>query len=295
MQKILLVADVRGWIFERHCLEISKRLSNKYQFKIVYSSESPNTIPQIAQGYDLVYVLDPMPIKYPPKEKTIIGLRCEWLYDVKRGGPQKLYDEMYKNKCAIMHVVNHRQLNVFNNISEMPLLLVQHGVDTDLFVPPRQKNKHEFSVACSGRPSLNKGFIDVRDCCFELGVKFNYAMYDKNYRSMSFMPEFYEKSDVYVCYSESEGLNNSILEAGAMGLSIISTRCGEAENILSENRGILIERNINELKKAINILKDSETRIKMSEKIRREIVDKWSWDVKIHEYDNMFKSFFEVK
>ncbi len=242
MKRILLIADVRGWIFERHCFEISKRLSAKYQFDIAYSSESPNKISTLAENYDLVYVLDPMPILYPPANKTIIGLRCEWLYSHNRGGPETLYKERYKNKCAIMHVVNKSQFETFKNIVDVPLLIVQHGVNTDIFRPDRYVKSSKFTVACSGRSSENKGFIDVKDCCEDMGVNFNYSLYERNYRSLSFMPEFYQKSDVYVCFSASEGLNNSILEAGATGLAVISTRCGEAESILGNGRGEIIDR-----------------------------------------------------
>ncbi len=292
MKRILLVADFRGWIFERHCLEMSKRLSSKYHFDIVYSSESANKIPTVAQNYDLVYVLDPMPILYPPANKTIIGLRCEWLYSQQRGGPEILYREMYKNKCSIMHVVNHNQLKTFKDIAEMPLLLVQHGVDVKTFKPEKKDHDSKFTIACAGSSSINKGFSDVRECCEEIGVNFVYSLREKNYRSLSYMPEFYQRADVYVCFSETEGLNNSILEAGAMGLAVISTRCGESELILGDGRGTLIDRDKKSLAEAINALKNNELRYEMGKMLRKEIVENWSWDVKILEYEKMFDLFF---
>ena len=72
MIKILLVADLKGWIFERHCNEIKKRLSHKYQLDIVYSRPHGRKLAKISKDYDIVYILDPMPLSYPPKEKVIL-------------------------------------------------------------------------------------------------------------------------------------------------------------------------------------------------------------------------------
>ncbi len=191
-----------------------------------------------------------------------------------------------------MHVVNKSQFETFKNIVDVPLLIVQHGVNTDIFRPDRYVKSSKFTVACSGRSSENKGFIDVKDCCEDMGVNFNYSLYERNYRSLSFMPEFYQKSDVYVCFSASEGLNNSILEAGATGLAVISTRCGEAESILGNGRGEIIDRDKKSLTEAINKLKDKNLRLEKGTSLRKEIIEKWSWAVKIREYENMFDLFF---
>jgi glycosyltransferase involved in cell wall biosynthesis len=293
MKKILLVADIRGWVFERHCLEIKKRLSNKYHFGIAYCRGDGNNIPEISESYDLVYVLDPMPILYPPKEKTIIGLRCEWLYAKERGGPSSLYDSRYKNKCKLMHVVNDSQFNVFKPIVDIPLRKVQHGVDESIFdrdkYPVRQGNE-KFTVACAGRSASNgnKGFDIVNKVCNKIGIRCISTLYEGKRMAKEEMPLFYSASDAYVCFSETEGLHNPTMEAGAMGLPIISTRCGAAEEIIDGNNGIIISRSENDLEAAFVSLQDESKRKKMGDAMYETIHSKWTWAVKIKEYECMF-------
>lgn len=60
------------------------------------------------------------------------------------------------------------------------------------------------------------------------------------------MPNLYYHADAHVCMSLTEGLNNPSLEAGAMGIPLISTRCGAAEEIIKDGEnGFLIDRDVN--------------------------------------------------
>ena len=126
MVKILLVADLSGWIFERHCREIKARLSHKYEFEIVYCRLHGNKIDQIAKDFDIVYSLDPMPLRYPEKEKVIIGCRAEWLHGpgneadfYKNGLPRGCGN--ISNKCSLFHVVNKRQYDLASPLPIRPL------------------------------------------------------------------------------------------------------------------------------------------------------------------------------
>jgi len=304
--KVLLVADQPGWIFDRHCHEIQKRIT-KYDIDIAYRKQG---IAKLSKKYDLVYVLDPIPLKggYPPKEKTIMGLRCEFLYREHPNGPQGLYEDGFpgrcvsiKDKCSIFHVVNKRLMGVFEDVvTDKPLLLVRHGVNTDVF--DINKNKNAFSkldgklkVSVSGRGSANKGFKLVKEACKRTDVEMVTAEYN---RKLTFkeMPSFYSKAHVHVCMSKDEGLNNPLLEAGAMGLAPISTISGAAtEMITSEKTGFLIERNVDSLSRAINMLKDDDFRIAAAKWFHNEIITKWSWGIMIKEFESMFDLYFERK
>lgn len=296
MKNILLVADLKGWVFERHCQEIKKRLSGKYNFDIAYCRGDGHRINDMSKKYDLVYVLDPMPISYPPKEKTIIGLRCEWLYDKKHGGPQYLYDTRYKNKCSLMHVVNKRQFNILKDIVDVPLMVVQHGVDETIFDGAKyvKRQNEKLTIACTGRASSDgmKGFNEISNACKSLDVNFITTLYEGKRMSKEEMPLFYSNADVYVCFSETEGLHNPTLEAGAMELQVISTRCGAAEEVISDGtNGILIDRTEKSLVDAILKMKSGELRDTMGKNMYSCIMNKWTWKHKIKEYDEMFAKF----
>jgi glycosyltransferase involved in cell wall biosynthesis len=302
VKKILLVADQKGWIFDRHCHEIQKRLLH-YDIDIAYRKSG---IKELSKDYDLVYVLDPMPLRggYPPQEKTIMGLRCEFLHLEHPNGPKGLYEHGFpgrcasiQDKCCIFHVVNQRQVRVFEDIvTDKPLLLVRHGVNTEVF--DINKNDRRFQpldgpirVSVSGRGTPNKGFGIVKKACDKVGARIITAEYNKKL-SFEDMPYFYSKADIHVCMSKDEGLNNPLMEAGAMGLAPISTRSGAATEMITDGvNGFLIDRNEDALAKAIENLKDDDLRIKMAKEYHKEILATRSWEVLIKEYDDMFKLF----
>jgi len=305
--KILLVADLKGWIFERHCREIKNRLSHKYDFNIVYSRPHGNKIDKISEEYDIVYSLDPMPLKYPPKEKVIIGCRAEWLHGPGReedfyinglsGGCRNI-----KESCSIFHVVNKRQYNLFKDIvTDKPFYMAQHGVNTDVFNSSKYTRRNETDkivVGTSGRKASNgkKGFAIVQKACESLGLEFTTATYEGKKLKMEDMPSFYNKIDVYVCMSLTEGLCNPIMEAGAMGIPIISTRSGAAEEMVFDGEnGFLVERTKESLVKALEKMKSVDIRKKMSKEIEKEIINNWSWDVRIKDYEIMFDKMIELK
>jgi glycosyltransferase involved in cell wall biosynthesis len=305
--KILLVADLKGWIFERHCREIRDRLSHKYKLDIVYSRPHGRKLAQIAEDYDIVYALDPMPLNYPPKEKVMMGCRAEWLHGP--GNEKDFYDnglkrgcKEIKDKCSLFHVVNKRQVEMFKDVvTDKPFYLAQHGVNTKTFNSQkytRVNDTRKIVVGTSGRKASNckKGFGLVQKACESLGIEFITSTYEGKKLTMEEMPSYYNKIDVYVCMSLTEGLCNPLMEAGAMGIPVISTRSGAAEEMIFDGEnGFLVEREENALKEALIKIQDPNLRKSMSSKIETEMVENWSWDVRIKDYEVMFDKMVEVR
>jgi glycosyltransferase involved in cell wall biosynthesis len=303
MKKVLLVADQKGWVFDRHCHEIKKRIK-KYDIDIAYRRSG---IRKLSSGYDLVYVLDPIPLRggYSPKEKTIMGLRCEFLHREHPEGATGLYNDGFKgrcvsirDKCCIFHVVNRRLKKEFEGVvTDKPLLLARHGIDTSVFDISKNKNAYSelngpIVLSVSGRGSSNKGFGLVKKACEISGAKIAQAEYRRKL-SLEEMPGFYSKAHVHVCMSKDEGLNNPLMEAGAMGLAPISTDSGAASEMISNGEsGLIIDRSVESLVEAINKLKDDELRVSMAKKYHKEIVSNWSWGTLYKEYESMFDLFF---
>ena len=297
MKKILIVADFPHWIFNRHANEIKNRLSNKYIIDIAYCRQN---IAEKSKAYDCVYVMDPMPIQYPDKNKTILGLRCEWLYKSHSSGAEGLY---YKgilsggvsihDRCCLFHVVNKNQYKDFEPVvKDKPLLLVQHGVNDKIFTT-KFKNSGKFTVGISGRGKSNgrKGFDIIEKVCRNNNIELKIAEYNKPL-SVQDMPGFYHSVDVYVCFSDTEGLNNSSLESGACGCAIISTRCGAAEQIINESNGILIDRNEIDLERALLMVQEPNVLNTYKKNYNITILDGWTWDKRIEDFDKMFEIFF---
>jgi glycosyltransferase involved in cell wall biosynthesis len=307
MIKILLVADLKGWIFERHCKEIQKRLSHKYKMDIVYSRPHGKKLDRIAKNYDIVYALDPMPLKYPPKEKMIIGCRAERLHGP--GNEKSFYEDglsggckKIKDSCSVFHVVNVRQYKMFEDVvTDKPFFLAQHGVNTDVFDKSkytRENKTEEIVIGTAGRVGSqnHKGFSLVRRVCKGLGLSFITTTYEGKKRTLEEMPDFYNQIDVYASMSKSEGLCNPIMEAGAMGIPVITTRCGAAEEMIFDRvNGLLVDRNEEALRSALVELKDFEFRRSLGDKLEEEITTNWSWDRRITDFEIMFDRAIELR
>lgn len=302
MKKILIVADQPGWIFDRHAHEIQKRIS-EYEIDIAYRRQH---IPALSKKYDLVYVMDPIPMKYPPQEKTIMGLRCEFLYEEHPNGAKGLYENglpgrcvSIKDKCCILHVVNQNQMKIMGEVvTDKPLVLAQHGIDEVIFDRSKYtKEKNDvLTVSVAGRNSNNKGFNEVVVACNEIGVKLVSASYGLQKLTKEQMPAYYNSVDIHVCFSASEGLNNPILEAGAMGVPVISTRCGASEEIIEDGvNGILVNRDTESLKTALRTLQDDDLRLDMGNKLHAEITQNWTWEKRIEDFKNMFDLYFKMR
>lgn len=300
MKKVLIVADEPGWVFERHAREIKKRLP-EYDINIAFHNQN---IPDLSRQYDLVYAMDPMPMRYPPKEKTIMGLRCEFLFREHPEGPNGLYEGGFpgrcvsiKDKCSVFHVVNKYQMQVFSKVVlDKPLLLCQHGIDESIFDRNKyQRTKNDvLTIGVSGRDSNNKGFGIVKEACNRAGVRFVSAQYSNKIKKEG-MPSFYNGIDVFVCFSKTEGLHNGTMEAGSMGIPVISTKCGAAEEMIQDKQsGLIIDRNLDSLVAAINTMKDDDARSKMGDNFYQEIMKNWTWNVKKNDFKNMFDRFFKL-
>lgn len=298
MKKVLLVADCKGWAFDNHCQEIKKR-STKFKCDIAYIDT--DNIFEKSKEYDIVYVLDPMPFKYPPKEKVIMGLRCEFLYQDHPKGANGLYEQGFpgrcvdiKDRCSVFHVLTNRQYNVFKDIvTDKPLLKCPHGVNLDIFKKKDRPLNKRFVVGMVGRPESlgQKGFDEVKKVCDEMGMFFRTAHYGKNKIPFNQMPDFYSSLNAYVCFSKSEGLQNPLLEAGAMGVPIVSTKVGVADELIRNGEnGILIDRDLFALKNALYNIRQYWVNNSMSDKIYEEVVNKWSWDIAIEKYEELFSS-----
>ena len=303
MKSILIIADLKGWAFDFHAHELQKRIK-EYQIDIAYCRGS--NIRQLSPQYDLIYSMDPMPIPYLFPEKTIIGVRSDWFHMLHPRGAKGMYREGFmgrsasiKGNCCIMHAVNKKQFEIFEKISDIPVLLVQHGVNNELFdVKKYDRVKNNIlTVGTSGRRDSpnKKGFGIVNGVCRKMGIEHYKTRYHGKVKKRH-MPKFYADIDVYVCMSKMEGLSNPTMEAGAMGIPVISTKSGAAEEMIRDGEnGFLIDRNEKSLMEALEKMKDADLRISMGDKLHEEIMKNWTWKVKVKEYKNMFDEFFKIK
>jgi len=297
MKRILLVADKRDWIFERHAREISARLP-AFRFDIAYLGDPG--LPASGGAFDLVYLFDPFWIDFPHHDNVIMGVRAEWLYRDHPGGVAGWYRQRVRGRCRMLHVLTRSQYEHLRPVVHEPLLRVPHGVDTAVFRPGPDRGARPFTIGIAGnRRSHNaKGIELVEEAGARLGLPVTVAEQDfaGGHRDKQQMADWFHGIDVYCCMSRTEGLCNPVLEAGACAVPVVSTPVGIVPEIIRDGEnGLVIERSVDALVHALARLRDDrELRTRIAAGLHRTIVEDWSWDTRAFDYARMFEQFLAL-
>jgi glycosyltransferase involved in cell wall biosynthesis len=173
------------------------------------------------------------------------------------------------------------------------------GVDTDMFKPMKVERTKEFTVAYAGRICPEKRVVDLlkiaerlKDIHFIIaGKKQMPISFPENVEycgslSLSEMPEFYNKADLIVLPSITEGLGGVILEAYACGKPVLIAKDAVQEEL--KMFGAVSE--IDMFESEIVKLKNSDLKA-LSSGARAYIQSQFTWD---NFGDFMLKNFKRV-
>jgi glycosyltransferase involved in cell wall biosynthesis len=98
----------------------------------------------------------------------------------------------------------------------------------------------------------------------------------------------YQKADIYAQLSKVEGMSNTIIEAMACGLPIITTNVGGASSFIKDN-GFIIRKNlVEELRAALAAYAKNPALILEHGKKSREIAQKFSWKKVADSYEEAY-------
>ncbi len=104
------------------------------------------------------------------------------------------------------------------------------------------------------------------------------------------MPEFYRNSDIYVSATSTEGMSNSMLEAMASGLPIVTTEYEGASELVKEN-GIITKANSESIAKSIDSLIDNPSRIQSMSQVALKLAKQFTWQGVAESYLKIYKEF----
>jgi glycosyltransferase involved in cell wall biosynthesis len=245
--RILLMADLPGWIIDYNCRELIKRNSD-IEFRLEYNGFSVQELDRIAHQFSLVHFMSWgevhrfLPIAPRLKNLALTVRSHRYTPDVKE----------FAAHCAGVLAVNQRICEEFSDYSAewMP-----NGIDLELFKPGRP-----FTVGYAGKADEYKGVELIRAACAQLGVRLEMALGE---RSKSEMVDFYEAIDCYVCASVAEGFSTPVMEALAMNVPVVTVDAG----VPSTLNVIKVERSIEGLARGIELLSG-----------RRQVEAEYSWD-----------------
>jgi len=104
------------------------------------------------------------------------------------------------------------------------------------------------------------------------------------------LPVLYRRADVFVLPSLNEGMSNSLLEAMASGLAIIATDTGGASELVSQDNGIIIDKqDTDSIKNALQELYNGNQKLKQMKQASRQKAEAMSWQQGVENYLNIYK------
>jgi len=118
----------------------------------------------------------------------------------------------------------------------------------------------------------------------DLGVKVNFIGYVKH----DDLPKYYQKASIFVLPSLYEGMSNSVLEAMASALPIVTTDTGGTQELIHDNGIIVRKKSANEIRKAIITIINNDL-IKEQGKNSRKIALELSWTNIAKQYYKLFQ------
>ena len=201
------------------------------------------------------------------------------------------------------------------------IIIVNNGVDTNLFVPKERNDMKEPYILYTGRLDSRKGLVDLiksaKYVCREhsdikfiltgkgpikkylerringLGLKKNF--YFAGFVARPKLLEYYQNATIYVLPSYYEGLPTTLLEAMSCGIPSIATDVeGSSELITDGETGLLAPpKNPKRLADAIlRLLDDDELRERISINARKHIVDNYDWEIITDKIEEAYKMAF---
>lgn len=187
-----------------------------------------------------------------------------------------------KNATCIISVSNSLKAKILQ-LSDRPVNVIQNIVDTCKFHLASPKSGTTLNIGfLGGLGTENKGldillkaatFLKKKDFFLHIGgtgiLLNNYKALSKELGidgscnfygeiSRNEVADFYSRLDIFVLPSRNETFGVVLIEAMACGLPVIATKCGGPQEIVTQETGILIEKdNPRELAEAIEIMYDN--------------------------------------
>lgn len=284
MLQVLLISDKKNWSYAAICQGVMKFNNNPdIKFKHVSCKGGIDKIKSLRKRFDLYFVLGWQNTKSLPfldKSRTLVGVHSHQSFDSKKTTPSK---DVIPDNTSIRYLsqflgVNTVSLRLHDIMESVGLenTYTPNGVDTDIFVPKDKPRKWSACCVAAKKNYWNKGVTSfIKPACDIAG--FSLMTLGENKTDNKDMPGFYNQAHVYICASLSEGMPMSILEAGACGCVIVSTRCGDITCLVKNGEnGFLVDRKIEEIANSLDKVKNGRFN-DISKSIRDDIYTDWSW------------------
>ena len=304
--RILLVPDQKNWAFDFLADEIVRFGSNRFRFTKICQGD-------LEEGadygkFDAIYFFwwGERSLEFAhragiPRSRAMTVV-SSWKSWQRRGWNARRLGDYLRSYVAVGAV--SKELLAELEPTHPSVFLTRHGVDPGKFhrqppIPDRRPGgKLVVGWVGSLRHAELKGFPNVVDPAVRAveGVELRLALDpDSEHEAGRFyrrdeMKNFYSEVDLLVSASASEGAGLGLLEAGACGRPVVTTRTGLAPELVEQGKtGVLIERTVEDLAATLRRLRDDRAALqRMGDELASTIEREWTWPSRIREYEAMF-------
>lgn len=298
--KILIVVDTPGWALDRTADNIIRRLSHLYTFEKVFNDQAVQAVQK--KNFDLLYLtywrqFHDAGITMHDLPAAITGIRSHFKWDSGKDLPPSSDMIAEINRYRAVNVPSKILFHIFKD-RHPALFYTPHGVDETVFKPSINQfssPQGKLVIGWAGSKRNHPGKRGLKDLLVPAlnkleGITLKTAAREDKWRTQEEMVAFYQSLDAYICTSRTEGGPHPLLEAAACGIPLISTSVGLAPELINSNEnGLIIERNILSIQKALTALRDHPGRRHRMGQSAREIIEKsWTWDIQADKYIPFF-------
>lgn len=267
----------------------------------IYSENAKHYINKLGMNYEEFIE------EYVDKNNITTSV-CDHLFlDEKDFELTKFVTDKVKN-----YVVMSKKLDeIYNSLDgiKKPLMVINDGVSLKKFKPEKldrfenvENKEIVFGWAGNSKftdskndedlKGLRKIIIPALQELKEEGYNITENFADRNERLIPYeqMPNYYNKIDVYICASKTEGTPEPVLEAMACGVPIISTNVGIVPEAFGEKqKGFILEqRTKEELKNKIKELLNNKKLFEELSFENLEQIKSWDWKQITLKYKKFF-------
>ena len=287
--RVLIIADVPKWIFERHALTLQAMLADEFDITVQYHTEDFDE-----DAWDLIYVME---FGLVPDEKVtqpwkyVTAVRSHVSWDHLAAPELARYLRQHFQRTHVVSERLRREIAPW-----LPdVVTISHGIDGALF-------RYATREGVAGRPlrvgwagnrrTATKGFAEFIEPLGGLpGVELAFCGYVDRNLTREEMAEWYRTVDVYVCSSATEGSNNTLLEAAASGCAIITTDNGTVPEYLHhEVEALIVPRERQAFLDAVTRLRDDAAlRAQLGAQASAAVLPAWTWEHKAEQHRVFFR------
>ncbi len=285
-KRVLCIIDVYNWAMHNRVSALRKFYGKSFEFDIILSKDlTKDSMDEYDVVYSLNWILHKHLGQYISKDRDykLVTTICS-------------HPNREKKRELLRVIKNYDAVSVSSKIlrAEMKpirkdIIYTPFGVDDTVFkkkTEPALYRREAGFVGKTNRPL--KRFEVIRAASARCRVKLKIANHVSNY-SRSEMVNFYNSIGFLLCYSESEGTPNPVLEAAACGRPVVASPVGNVPELFGSRYPIKTVRSRRELEDAIvRLTRDRGLSKACSDYLAGQVKNRWSWKYRVKPFGRLF-------